>query len=129
MGHVYVDALVTAQRTQSVRFVVDTGATFSLLPYALAEALGVVTLPEPAPVAFANGQQDAYRVGTILVELAGRKSAATTWVAPPEQVDVEPLLGVETLEALGLAVDPATGTITPTRPRAALLVAIRTGRR
>ena len=39
----------------------------------------------------------------------------------------EPLLGVETLEALGLKVDPKRGTLEPTRGHAVMLVGVRTG--
>jgi aspartyl protease family protein len=124
MGHVYVDAQVTAQRAQTVRFLVDTGASYSLLPRAVADALGVVTLPTPLRVSLANGKPELYPVGTVLIELAGRQGAMTTLVGP-DGPDVEPLLGVEALEGLGLAVDPTSGTLTPTRPRAALLVGVR----
>ena len=37
----------------------------------------------------------------------------------------EPLLGVEALEALGLAVDPTTHTLRPTRAHAVLAVGLR----
>ncbi len=127
MGHVHVDAEVTAQRTASVRFLVDTGASYALLPRSVAEAIGVVTLPEPWVVSLANGAEEAYPVGTVGVTLAGRRAPVTTLVAPDRE-GLEPLLGVEALEVLGLAVDPTTGTLTPTRPRAALLVGIRPGR-
>jgi hypothetical protein len=49
-----------------------------------------------------------------------REAPATVLVAP---AGTEPLLGVE---ALGLGVDPASGTLKPTRARAVLAVGVRT---
>ena len=46
-----------------------------------------------------------------MVEI-GDRSAVSTFVIADCQ---EPLLGVERLETLGLAVDPTTGSLTPTR--------------
>jgi clan AA aspartic protease len=127
MGHVYVDAQVTATQTAAVRFLVDTGASYALLPQTLADALGVVTLPKPVRVSLANGHEVAYPVGTFVIELAGREAPVTTYVVP-DHPGVEPLLGVEALEGLGLAVDPASGQLTPTRARSALLVGLVSSR-
>ena len=41
MGHVAVDAELTAARTERVRMLVDTGATYSVLPAYLAKRLGI----------------------------------------------------------------------------------------
>ena len=37
----------------------------------------------------------------------------------------EPLLGVETLEALGLKIDPMSGKLEPSRAHAVLMVGVR----
>jgi predicted aspartyl protease len=47
----------------------------------------------------------------MFVQIGDRRALATVLVTDCD----EPLLGVETLEALGLAVDPSTGTLRPTR--------------
>lgn len=127
MGHVHVDARIRATRAaQAVRFLVDTGASYALLPQALADGIGVLALP-PVAVSLANGAQVAYPVGTFILELLGREAPVTTFIVPDGD-DVEPLLGVEALEGLGLAVDPSSGQLRPTRARAVLLVSVRSGR-
>jgi predicted aspartyl protease len=51
----------------------------------------------------------------------GRPTAATVLIGPVS----EPLLGVETLEALGLSVDPASGTLRKKRGYAVRLGGFR----
>jgi predicted aspartyl protease len=52
----------------------------------------------------------------------GVREAATAAVV---REGAEPLLGVETLETLGLRVNPSKGRLEPTRRAAALLVSVR----
>ena len=60
-------------------------------------------------------------VGVALVRIDGREAPATILIGAVE----EPILGVETLEALGLAVDPSSGTLKPSRAYAVRLGGIR----
>ena len=55
--------------------------------------------------------------GLGAMRIDGREAATIFWIGPCE----EPLLGVETLEALGLAVDPAKARLRATRPYATRL--------
>ena len=113
MGHIYVEALLgdpRRRRVRPVRLLADTGATYLSLPPDLAEELslrveGEVELP------LADGR--AVRAGMALawLEVSGRGTVVQAAIL---DVD-EPLLGVMALEALGLAVDPATGELRPTR--------------
>jgi predicted aspartyl protease len=127
MGHVYVDAKVTATRTQVVRFLVDTGASYTLLPQSIAEAVGMVALPVPVRAGLANGGEVAYPVGACVLDLLDRQAPATAFIVP-DAPGLEPLLGVEALEGLGLQVDSTSQTLQPTRARAVLLVGLRTPR-
>jgi aspartyl protease family protein len=128
MGHVYVDARVSATRgSRKIRFMIDTGASFALLPRSIADAIGVLPLPKKVPTALANGARQLLPVGTFVIELLGRTAPVTTFILP-DRKNVEPLLGVESLEGLGLAVDPSSGQLKPTRARAVMLVGIRTPR-
>jgi predicted aspartyl protease len=61
-------------------------------------------------------------LGTVLVRLEGREAGDTVLIGPR---GVDPLLGVEALEALGLAVDPRSGRLKKTRAHGALLVGVR----
>src|SRR5215468_11705066 len=120
MGHVHIEAVVTGNTaSRPVRFLVDTGATYTMLPETLGQDVGIALLDRPLTFTLANGTEITAQVGTISLELAGRCAATTAAVLPG---DIEPLLGVEALEALGLRVDPQTGTLEPTRSRALLLV-------
>jgi hypothetical protein len=55
------------------------------------------------------------------VELCGRTAPMTALLS----AGAEPLLGMETLEALGLRVNPERRTLEPTRSHAVLLVGTR----
>lgn len=122
MGHVYVDADVSWVNTERVHFLVDTGPTYTLLPEDLAVRLGITRSPRSVRVTLADGSEKDFFLGTALVRLENREAGATVLLAPTGS---EPLLGVEALEALGLAVDPTTRTLRPTRAHAVLAVGIR----
>lgn len=125
MGHVFVDADVSWLREERVRFLVDTGATYTIVPEDLAARLGLALSPTPKDVTLADGSRRARHFTTVWVRVADREAAATSFVAPAGS---EPLLGVEALETLGLAVDPTTGALNPTRSRAVLAVGFRPSR-
>jgi clan AA aspartic protease len=111
MGHVFQAVKLAAASEANVTMLVDTGATFSLISPALADRLGVARLPRTTTITLANGQRIEAQVGTVLFEIGDRRSAGTVVIADCD----EPLLGIETLEAMGLAVDPSSGSLKPTR--------------
>lgn len=117
MGHVYVKATLRGKRPAKVRFLVDTGATYSLVSPALADRIGITPSPLRDKVRLANGR--TVRVPTALASLQidGRETVAKVWIGPCD----EPLLGAETLEALGMTVDPRRGKPTRSRPYASRL--------
>jgi clan AA aspartic protease len=117
MGHVYVEATIKAKRKLKARFLVDTGATCSLVPPGLAKQVGMEPSGLREKVHLATGK--TVRVPTALgqIRIDGRETVTVFWIEPCD----EPLLGVEALEALGLAVDPRTGTLKATRPYATRL--------
>jgi clan AA aspartic protease len=122
MGHVFVDAEVAWVNSERVRLLVDTAATYTLLPADLAQRLGIASSPRPIRATLANGSEEDFFIGTAIVRLQQREAGATVLIAPPGS---EPLLGVETLEALGLAVDPKDQTLRPTRAHGVLAVLAR----
>ena len=122
MGHVVVDAELAGAKRERVRVLVDTGATYSVLPADLAKRLKITEAPRRLKVRLVDGRRKSMRVGTVFVRLLGREAADTALIGPP---GIEPLLGVEALEALGLAVDPTSRKLKPTRGHAVLLVSIR----
>jgi clan AA aspartic protease len=122
MGHVVVEAELAGARRQRVRLLVDTGATYTVLPADLARRLEITEAPRRLRVRLADGRTKSMRVGTVFVRLLGREAASTALIGAP---GLEPLLGVEALEALGLTVDPRSRSLKPTRAHAVMLVSIR----
>jgi clan AA aspartic protease len=120
MGHVWQTLRLSAAREEELTMLVDTGATYSLISPELADRLGVVRFPERVQVTLANGHQIEAEVGLVMVRIGDRSAATPAIISPCD----EPLLGVEALEALGLAVDPARGALTPTRSYAVRLGAL-----
>ena len=105
----YVEYVLGKRRFEDVRRVeadalVDTGATYPCIPEELAAELGL-KLEFKTKVALADGRMVEAWYATAYVEILGRGD-----LIPVRVFEVEkPLLGVFTLEALGLAVDSSTG--------------------
>lgn len=121
MGHVYVDATIRGTRRKKARFLVETGATFALVSPELARQAGLIVGPVRDRVRLANRKTVRIPVSTGLLKIDGREGAVTLWVGPCD----EPLIGAETLEVLGLAVDPRSGRLKKTRPYAGRLGGLR----
>ena len=116
MGHVYVQvSLRGPKKAKSVKMLVNTGATYLLIPSRLADELGAIKLPGRILTSYANGGREELEATAVMIELEGRVGGAIALIGASE----EPLLGVEALEALGLKVDPSTGRVEATRAYAA----------
>ena len=124
MGHVFVNAELSWTESEAVRFLADTGATYTVIPADVARRLGVAVSPRAMQVRLADGSSRAMHFGTVLMKLEGREAGVTVLIAP---VGAEPLLGVESLEALGLAVDPTSHRLRPTRAHGVLAVGVQPG--
>lgn len=111
MGHVReLIKLYHRGRSLSVEALIDTGATTLVLPRRVAEELGAEVLGE-MDVELADGTIRRVPYTVVEVELGGRRGPLLAAIVEGGEVCV----GVEALERLGLAVDPATGRIHPTR--------------
>lgn len=111
MGHVReVVKLYYRGRSLSVEALIDTGATTLIIPKSVADELGAEVLGE-MDVELAGGTVKRVGYGVVEVELSGRRAPVIAAIVEGGEVCV----GVEVLERLGLAVDPATGRIYPTR--------------
>lgn len=111
MGHVFQKAILSAVNEEEVTMLVDTGATHSLISPQLADRLGVVRFPLKETVTLANGQKVETELGQVAIRIGDRQAVAQTLIADCDEY----LLGVETLETLGLSVDPSAGVLRPTR--------------
>jgi len=117
MGHIYQKVRVRAEKATTVRMLVDTGATFSVIPPRLARALGIGRPRRFVNVRLADGRRVRLGADVAIFQIDSREAPGTILVG---KVD-EPILGVETLEALGLVVDPRRKRLSPSRPYAVRL--------
>lgn len=88
----------------STKALVDTGATFTVLPENLANQLGLKPIGEKVKVPTAKGP-DELELAHALLEINGRKRIMPVLIS--KHVD-RTLLGVITLEAMQLRVNPLT---------------------
>lgn len=92
-----------AERFWEGLFLVDTGATDSLVPRPHLEAIGIV--PEGQRIySLADGSEISVDVALARIEFMGEFVGATVVFG---EAGAEPLLGLTALESVGIEVDPA----------------------
>lgn len=113
MGYVRVKAVIAdpADKTRKIDIecLVDTGAIYTMIPRDLLEKINTRTIGSRR-FKLANGKVEEYPVGEAYVEVQGI-GATSLLVFGPEKS--QPLLGVTTLELLGLQVDPISRQLKP----------------
>jgi clan AA aspartic protease len=105
MGITFIDGNVSGPsgEMQSLRFLVDSGANYTLLPEATWKKLGLVPL-RTMEFVLADGTVVERKVSECEIELeAGRQHTPVILGEPGDDL---PLLGVVTLEELGVVFDP-----------------------
>jgi clan AA aspartic protease len=110
MGLTYVRILVAKDLGSTpvpVRALVDTGATYSMIPRRILTSLGV-TPTEKMPIRLGDGRRKTRDLGLAAVRYG--KHATPTWVLFGEPGDTI-VLGALTLEELALQVDPKSRTL------------------
>jgi predicted aspartyl protease len=98
-------------RRREVELLADTGAPYSIVPEALLRELGVEPV-QKLEFELANGSAIERNVGEVRFFYDGRKAVSPVVFGEPGDAAV---LGVVTMEALGLEVDPIRKQIRPTR--------------
>jgi predicted aspartyl protease len=93
----------------TVEALVDTGSTFTTIPAATLEPLGVRP-HRTVRLRLANGQVDERRIGRIMAQLDGVQDEIICVFGGPEDV---PTIGAHTLETFLLAVDPDGQRLVP----------------
>lgn len=120
MGYVRVNVLIgSADRSmiKDVQFLADTGAYYTTIPPKLAKELSIEPM---ARTKLTLADKRTLEVDTSLayIKLLDREGVLQIAIT-----DVpEPLLGVSTLEGLGVKVDPTTGKLEHSRPYGLALV-------
>lgn len=113
MGLVYVNGIVKhGDKSVKVRFLVDSGATYTVLTKSVWEFLGLKPLGEMEFI-LADGTVIRRHISEALLELPGFGERHTP-VVLGESED-ENILGVVTLEIFGLILDPFKRELRPIR--------------
>ncbi|MBM3841208.1 MAG: aspartyl protease [Verrucomicrobia bacterium] len=100
-----------SRRKAEVKFLVDSGAVYSLVPAAVLRGLGIRP-HRSVDFTLADGTTIVRQVGDAFFEFRGEGGAAP--VIFGEEGD-EPLLGATTLESLRLVLDPFKRRLVPMR--------------
>lgn len=98
-------------RFEPVDALVDTGATYTWLPRDVLDRLGVAP-EEQRPFVLADGREAEYGVAWVRIRIDGRSQFSLCIFGEP---GAEPLLGLFTLEAFSLGVDPVNRRLIPVR--------------
>ena len=101
---------IDGERFETVNALVDTGATYSMMPSSLLTSLGVTPFDKQGFI-LANGQRVYRDVGEAAVRIDGR--VRTTIVVFADESS-HAILGAFTLEAFSVAVDTVNKCLIPT---------------
>ena len=96
--------------SESLDLLVDTGATFLVVPRSIAERLGLHPT-RTCTIEAAGGREEQWPLAEVRLALDGDEVTTPCLIAP----DGPPLLGAVALESLLLAVDPIAKRLVPTK--------------
>lgn len=113
MGITYIEGVVTGPtgKQATVRFLVDSGATYTLLPHDIWQAIGL-TPKRTATFTLADGTAVERRISECHIALPQGEGHTPVILGEPGD---EALLGTVTLEILGLVLNPFTRELQPMR--------------
>ena len=114
VGISYVEAIVKGPtgNEERVRFLIDSGATYSLLPESVWRNIGL-TPKRAMQFVLADGTSVSRSVSECHITLSQGEGHTPVVLGAPG--DAEALLGVVTLEILGLVFDPFRRILHPMR--------------
>ena len=115
MGHLFADITVKGSKGQKEisNVLIDTGATYTFLPEDILQEIGASMIPGDTDVELGNGN-------VVKAKAYGVRITIKNAEAPAISLSFEgakSVIGVETLESVGLKLDPATGSLEFTRPK------------
>ena len=111
MGMTYIKGVASGTDDQrvTVRFLVDSGATYSLLPYDDWRAIGLVP-KRSMTFSLADGTAIERQISECHIEIAQGEGHTPVILGEPGD---QALLGIVTLEILGLVLNPFQRTLEP----------------
>ena len=115
MGHLHTDIIVRGNRAEVElkKVLIDTGATYTVLPESTLEKVGASIIPTEVEVELGNGKKVKAKAYGVVIRIKDVE-------APSIGITFEgakTVIGVETLESIGLKLDPTTGNLEFTRPK------------
>ncbi len=115
MGHVYMDVVVKGEKGEEKleNVIVDTGATYTFLKRETLEKVGAVKLPTKVEVELGDGKKVLANAYGVVIRFEDREAPTIALTFPGTKV----VIGVETLEALGVRVDPVANKLEYVRPK------------
>ena len=118
--NVEVFSIRDVRKSRVLEFIVDTGATLSVVPADIAKELGAEP-EEKAMFELANGERVARDIGHLGFSYEGRRRLLPVVIGEANDI---PLLGAIALESLGYEADPVHKTL---RPTTMYMMSVRTG--
>jgi len=113
MGYVRVKGLVANakdhSRSEDIEFLADTGSIYTMIPESTLKRLDIEKTGARR-FKLASGEVREYPVGEAYIEIESLGATSLVIFGPEE---LTPLLGVTSLELLGLQVDSLTGKLKP----------------
>ena len=113
MGLTYITVRVANpaifKKNIKIKFLIDSGAVYSLVPEDVLKSLGITPHSERSFI-LANGDEVVRKVGTAAFEYQGHRGDSL--VIFGKEGD-KPLLGVTTLESFGFILDPFRRELRP----------------
>lgn len=115
MGHIHTDMTIRGNKAsiELKNVLIDTGSTYTVLPEKILDEVGAWGPLSEVQVELGNGEKvraKAYGVA-IRIEEVEAPSISITFKG------AQTVIGVETLESIGLKLDPTTGKLEFTRPK------------
>ena len=104
---VKISSFSNSKKSYEAVFLVDTGATDSLVPAQELEKIGIKKEGKMS-YELADGTVKEYPYGLGRIEFMGETTAGRVIFGLPE---AEPILGVTALESVGIIIDPANKTL------------------
>lgn len=108
MGTIYLDVMVKRlpadPQGETLQFLVDTGAVYTLAPADVLRRLGIAP-HRTLTLTLADGSKTTREMGGAYFEYQGTGGVAPVLFGVQDDMN---LLGVTTMEAMGLMIDPLT---------------------
>lgn len=115
MGHLHTDMTVRGSKAtvELKNVLIDTGATYTVLPEQILGEIGAWGPMPEVEVALGDGKKVKAKAYGVAIKIEGVEAPSISITFEGAQT----VIGVETLESIGLKLDPTTGKLEFTRPK------------